>query len=51
MDKMELALDLVKEATINAGFLLNTDLAIFVDVGATMLYDEVLNCTFCVCGC
>lgn len=41
LDKLEQALELIREATVSGGFLLNTDLAVLIDVGADAIYDEV----------
>lgn len=41
LDKLEQAVDMIKEASVNAGLQFNTDMAVLIDVGADTLYDEV----------
>ena len=41
VDKPEQALDLLQEAATRAGYQLNTDVGVIVDVGAEKLYDQV----------
>jgi enolase len=41
LDKLDQGIDLIKEAVVNTGFQYNVDVAILIDVGADMLYDEV----------
>lgn len=41
LDKFEQGIDLIKEATVNAGLQINTDVAVLIDIGADLLYDEV----------
>ena len=41
LDRVEQALDLIREATVSSGFQINVDVAVLIDVKADTLYDEV----------
>ncbi len=41
MDKLDQALDFIKDVSVTAGLRFNTDFAVLIDIGADTLYDEV----------
>ena len=41
LDKLDQGVDMIKEATSSAGFRFNADVAVLVETGSNMIYDEV----------
>lgn len=41
LDRLDQGLDLIKEATANAGFQFSVDVGVMIQVGSEAIYDEV----------